>query len=239
MVDCSNACSGGSTRPIEPLHVTNDIFDALLLSLLLQIAFTSDKLLDVVSFEHENKMTMMEFTRNDLLHYIDPTSLHGALVYGIIFFGLALFAARLVRISLKRSRKFFPDTSEAIFVSQLLQVIIYVVALILYAHLIPALRSLGTALLTGASVVSLVVGLASQSSIGNLVAGFSIFLFRRFKIGDRLQINTPKGMATGMVEAMTLGYTTLRTAENEEIMVPNNMMINSIIIRISPKSHGD
>jgi small-conductance mechanosensitive channel len=182
---------------------------------------------------------MMEFAHNDLLHFIDPTSLHGALVYGIIFFGLALFAARLVRVSLKRSRKFFPDTTEAIFVSQLLQVIVYVVALILYAHLIPALRSLGTALLTGASVVSLIVGLASQSSIGNLIAGFSIFLFRRFNIGDRLQINTPKGMASGTVEAMTLGYTTLRTAENEEIMVPNNMMINSIIIRISPKGHED
>jgi hypothetical protein len=55
---------------------------------------------------------MMEFSRNDFLHYIDPTSLHGALVYGIIFIGLALFATRLVRISTKRSRKFFPDTSE-------------------------------------------------------------------------------------------------------------------------------
>ncbi len=182
---------------------------------------------------------MMEFARNDLLRFIDPTTLHGALVYGIIFLGLALFVARLVRISLKRSRRFFPDTTEAIFVSQLLQVIVYVVALILYAHLIPALRSLGTALLTGASVVSLIVGLASQTSIGNLIAGFSIFLFRRFNIGDRLQINTPRGMVTGTVEAMTLGYTTLRTAENEEIMVPNNMMINSVVIRILPKEHED
>ncbi len=184
-------------------------------------------------------MTMIEFARNDLLRFVDPTSLHGALVYGIIFFGLALFVARLIRISLKRSKKFFPDTTEAIFVSQLFQVIVYIVALILYAHLIPALRSLGTALLTGASVVSLIVGLASQTSIGNLIAGFSIFLFRRFNIGDRLQINTPRGMVTGTVEAMTLGYTTLRTAENEEIIVPNNMMINSVVIRILPKEHKD
>ncbi len=180
---------------------------------------------------------MMEFAYSDLLHYVDPTSLHGAFVYGIVFLGLALFAARLVRISLKRSRRFFPNTAEAIFVSQLLQFVVYVVALILYAHLIPALRSLGTALLTGASVVSLIVGLASQTSIGNLIAGFSIFLFRRFKVGDRLQINTPKGLATGTVEAMNLGYATLRTAENEEIMVPNSLMINSIIIRISPKGN--
>jgi small conductance mechanosensitive channel len=181
---------------------------------------------------------MMEFIRNHL-RFIDPTTLLGALVHAIIFLGLALFAARLVRISLKRSRKFFSDTTEAIFVSQLLQVMVYIAAFILYAHLIPALRSLGTALLTGAGVASLVVGIASQSSLGNIIAGFSIFLFQRFHVGNRLQINTPKGLLTGTVETMTLGYTTLRTAENEEIVVPNNMMINSVIIRLSPKGYED
>ena len=182
---------------------------------------------------------MLEFERNHYLHVVDPGTMLGALVYAVIFLGLAVAAARLVRISLRRSRKFFSDTSEAIFISQLLQVLVYLAALILYAHVIPALRSLGTALLTGASVATLIVGLASQSSLGNLIAGFSIFLFRRFHVGDRLQINTPKGPAIGTVEALTLGYTTLRTAENEEIMVPNNLMVNSVVIRLSHQEQED
>jgi small conductance mechanosensitive channel len=180
---------------------------------------------------------MTENIRDHFPHLFDPTSLLGALVYAVFFFGLALFASRLVRISLKRATKLFPDTAEAIFVAQLLQVIVFLVAIILYAHLIPSLRSLGTALLTGASVASLIVGLASQSSLGNVIAGFTIFLFQRFHVGDRLQMNTPKGLATGTVEALTLGYTTLRTSENEEIMVPNSVMANSIIIRLPPPGH--
>jgi small-conductance mechanosensitive channel len=108
---------------------------------------------------------MREIFRNHFPHLFDPTSLLGVLVYAVFFFGLALFASRLVRISLKRATKFSPDTAEAIFVAQLLQVVVFLVAIILYAHLIPALRSLGTALLTGASVASLIVGLASQSSL--------------------------------------------------------------------------
>jgi len=182
---------------------------------------------------------MKEFLSNHLPHFFDPSSLLGALVYAGIFFGLALFASRIVRISLKRATKFFPDTAEAIFVAQLLQVIVFLVVFILYAHLIPALRSLGIALLTGASVASVVVGLASQSSLGNVIAGFSIFLFHRFHVGDQLQMNTPKGLATGTIEALSLGYTTLRTTENEEILVPNSVLANSIIIRLQPRVHEE
>ncbi len=177
---------------------------------------------------------MKEFVRSRLLDFFDPTSLLGALVYAVISFGLALFAARLVRISLKRATKFFPDTAEAIFTAQLLQVLVFLTAFILYAHLIPALRSLGTALLTGASIVSVIVGLAAQNLLGNVIAGFSIFLFQRFHVGDRLQLNTPKGMTTGTVEALTLGYMTLRTSDNEEIMVPNSVMATSVLIRLPP-----
>jgi len=184
---------------------------------------------------------MEEFVRTHILHFFDPTTLLGALFYAVIFFGLALFAARLVRISVKqrskRGSKLFPDTAEAIFAAQLFQVIVFLVAFILYAHLIPALRSLGTALLTGASVASVIVGLASQNSLGNLAAGFSIFFFHRFHVGDCFQLITPRGLATGTVEALTLGYTTLRTSENEEIMVPNSVMVNSVIIRLPPMGH--
>ena len=181
----------------------------------------------------------MESVSYSLQHFLEPTSLLGAMVYGVIFLGGAFFIAQLISVSLKRSRKFFSDTREAIFISQLLRATIYVVAFILYAHLIPALRSLGTALLTGASVVSIIVGLASQSSIGNIIAGFSIFLFRRFHIGDRLQVSTPKGLVTGTIEELTLGCTTLRSSDKEEVVIPNNLMINSIIIRISSKGDED
>ena len=71
--------------------------------------------------------------------------------------------------------------------------LIWVVLLILYAHLIPVLRSMGTALLAGASVASVVLGLAAQSTLGNLVAGVSLTIYRLFRLGDTLRVAAPTG----------------------------------------------
>jgi small conductance mechanosensitive channel len=68
------------------------------------------------------------------------------------------------------------------FLQQFASAVIWIVMLILYAHLIPVLRSMGTALLAGASVASVVIGLAAQSTLGNLVAGVSITIYRPFRL---------------------------------------------------------
>ncbi|MGH7770497.1 MAG: mechanosensitive ion channel domain-containing protein, partial [Candidatus Binatia bacterium] len=36
----------------------------------------------------------------------------------------------------------------------------------------------------------------------------------------------------GTVYALSLGYTILRNAENEEIIVPNSVMVSQVIIRL-------
>jgi small-conductance mechanosensitive channel len=103
---------------------------------------------------------------------------------------------------------------------------------LIYAHLIPELRALGTALLAGVSVVSVVLGLAAQSTLGNLVAGVSLVLYRPVRVGDSVQLNSPKGLITATVERVSLGYTVLRDADSSEIIVPNSVMAGSVVIRI-------
>jgi small-conductance mechanosensitive channel len=105
--------------------------------------------------------------------------------------------------------------------------------LILYAHLIPVLRSLGTALLTGASIASVVIGLAAQSTLGNLVAGVAITLYRPFRLGDRLQVAAPTGTEVGSVESISLGYTTLRTDDGRLVVVPNSVAASQVAINLS------
>jgi small-conductance mechanosensitive channel len=102
---------------------------------------------------------------------------------------------------------------------------------ILFAHLIPELRSLGTALLTGASVASILVGLAAQSTLGNLIAGLALLLYRPFQIGDTVQLTVPAGVQTGKIEDITLGYIVIKTPENHEIVVPNSVMASQAIIK--------
>ena len=54
------------------------------------------------------------------------------------------------------------------------------------------LRGLGTAWLTSAGVAAVVVGLAAQNTLGNLIAGVSLVLYRPFHLGDHLQVSVPR-----------------------------------------------
>jgi small conductance mechanosensitive channel len=168
---------------------------------------------------------------------LNPGTLPGAIFYGLVFLVLALLAVRLVRLmvaqTLRRDHKHLIDRTVATFLTQLVQIVIYLLAFTLYAHLIPALRSLGTALLTGVSVASVVIGLAAQNTLGNLIAGISLLLYRPFQVGDRVQINAPTGLETGTVENLTLGYTILRTFDNRQIVVPNSAMANQVTINLN------
>ncbi|MBY0364665.1 hypothetical protein CDN99_15305 [Roseateles aquatilis] len=122
------------------------------------------------------------------------------------------------------------------FVSALAQVLAYLVAFVLYAHLVPELRALGTALLAGVSVVSVVVGLAAQNTLGNLIAGFSLVLYRQVRVGDTVSLDSPKGMVTARVELISLGFTVLRDEQQQEVIVPNSVLMNSTILRVARSS---
>src|ERR1700740_191377 len=137
-----------------------------------------------------------------------PDTLLGAALYLLVFLVLALLLARLLRAGLHTAmtRQQHVDRPPIAFLQQLGSAAVWVVMLILYAHLIPVLRSMGTALLAGASIASVVIGLAAQSTLGNLIAGVSITIYRPFRLGDSLQVTAPTGTETGSVEAITLGY---------------------------------
>jgi small-conductance mechanosensitive channel len=134
-----------------------------------------------------------------------PTTVIGAVFYAAVFFGVAAVAARLIRVLASHSERHLTDVTALRFVVSLLQVCAFVVAFIFYMHLIPPLRAFATALLAGVSVVSIVLGIATQNTLGNLIAGFSLVLYHPFHVGDVVQLNTPKGLTTGTVEALVLG----------------------------------
>jgi moderate conductance mechanosensitive channel len=171
--------------------------------------------------------TLLAYIGRDVLV---PTTVIGAFVYGVAFFGLAVVAGRLIRVVATHSERHLTDVTALRFVVQLLQMCAFAVAFILYLHCIPPLRAFATTLLAGVSVVSIVLGLAAQNTLGNLIAGFSLVLYHPFHVGDMVQLNTPKGLTTGTVESLALGYTRLRDAEGAAIIVPNSVMVSSVIV---------
>jgi small-conductance mechanosensitive channel len=73
--------------------------------------------------------------------------------------------------------------------------------------------------------------LAAQNTLGNLIAGLSLLLYRPFQVGDSVQLTAPTGIEIGKVVDLTLGYTVIRTPEDRQIVVPNSVMANQAIIK--------
>jgi small-conductance mechanosensitive channel len=172
---------------------------------------------------------------HDLVSYLRPDSFVGAIGYLVLFVLAAMVLSRALRAAVHAAmtRSGHLDRTTLSFLQQMGSALIWVVLLILYAHLIPALRSMGTALLAGASVASVVIGLAAQSTLGNLVAGVSITIYRPFRLGDTLLVAAPTGTEVGVVELISLGYTTLRATDGHLIVLPNSIAASQVTINLN------
>jgi small conductance mechanosensitive channel len=172
----------------------------------------------------------------DLLGFLKPDTFLGAIVYLLLFVLVALVLSRLLRIAvhsgLTRQDHSHIDRTTVSFLQQIGVAAIWVLMLILYAHLIPVLRAMGTALLAGASIASVVIGLAAQSTLGNLVAGVAITIYRPFRLGDTLLVTAPTGTEIGVVDLISLGYTTLRTPDGRTVVLPNSIAASQVTINL-------
>lgn len=170
----------------------------------------------------------------DVLLQIHPATLTGAITFAVMEVILGILGTFLIRASaaaaLRRGRI---DPTVVMFLRPLGQIVLWGVLLVAYAHIIPSLRSLGTALLAGASILSIVFGVAAQSTLGNLIAGIAILLYRPFRIGDRMQVAVPGGVETGLVESVTLGYTVLQTYDNRRVVLPNSVVSNQTTVNLT------
>jgi small conductance mechanosensitive channel len=179
-------------------------------------------------------MNELKTGENDILSHFRPDNLVGALFYLVLFVLLALLVSRALRTAVRAAmtREGHADRTTIGFIQQLGTVIIWVVIIILYAHLIPVLRAIGTALLAGAGVASVVIGMAAQSTLGNLIAGIAITIYRPFRLGDTLQIVAPTGNEIGVVDGISLGYTRLLTPDSRLVVLPNSLAASQVTINL-------
>lgn len=82
------------------------------------------------------------------------------------------------------------------------------------------------AFLGGAIAISL--GLGAQNLIGDFINGFMVIIDKSVNIGDIIKIDN----VIGKIEKIGIRYTKIRTNENSEFIVPNNVMINNKFIKL-------
>tara|TARA_Y100000815_G_scaffold44703_1_gene36877 strand:+ start:1172 stop:2035 length:864 start_codon:yes stop_codon:yes gene_type:complete len=168
---------------------------------------------------------------------LHPDTWSGAFALAILFWvgGLLLSWTlhRAIWLVIERDRDQRIDRMAARFLSKVASVFVWLIIMMLYAHMIPALDRLSTALLASVSVASIVIGLAAQSTLANFVSGLSLIFYRPFRLGDRIQINAPTGLETGVVEDVSLGYTILQTFDNRRVIISNSVISNTVMVNLT------
>ncbi len=104
------------------------------------------------------------------------------------------------------------------FIKSIATVIISVLAISAILWNIPAARQLGETILTSAGVLGIIVGVAAQKSIANLVTGFQLAFTQPIKIDDEVMIEGE----FGTVEDVTLTYVVVKTWDWRRLVLPLN-----------------
>jgi small-conductance mechanosensitive channel len=83
------------------------------------------------------------------------------------------------------------------------------------------------ALALGGAATAVVVGLAAQQTLGNLIAGTVLATARPFRVGERLRLQGGglAGTVEGVVSSLGLLYTTLSRGA-DAILVPNSVVLS-------------
>src|SRR6266511_3290953 len=90
---------------------------------------------------------------------------------------------------------------------------------------IPQVRAVAGGLLASSAVIGIVVGFASQRTLGNFVAGLLIAFTQPLRLGDDVVIENTEGR----VEEIGLIYTFVRTRNGDRLVIPNEKLASDTI----------
>ncbi len=132
-------------------------------------------------------------------------------------------AARLMYRAMKRSRA---DTGIITFLCSLARGLFKIIVCV------TAAAQLGmnvNTILAALGAAGLTVGLALKDSMSNIASGVQIIFTKPFRVGDYLATADVEGT----VERIETMFTTLRTADNKCVIIPNSKLTVSIITNYS------
>jgi small-conductance mechanosensitive channel len=86
-------------------------------------------------------------------------------------------------------------------------------------------------LAVGGAFTAVIVGLAAQQTLGNVIAGVVLLSARPFRVGDRVRIQAGAlgGQLEGVVSSLGLLYTVLSSGD-DLIMLPNSGVLNAAVV---------
>ena len=149
---------------------------------------------------------------------------HRLIIAAAVFAAITLIA-RLIDMWLVRR----PLAPEAVTRYRVLRrtvtVAILVVGFFSALLVIPQVRAVAGGLLASSAVLGVIIGFASQRTLGNFVAGLLIAITQPVRLGDRVSY----AGESGVIEEIGLTYTFIRTADQARLVVPNEKLASDTI----------
>ena len=102
---------------------------------------------------------------------------------------------------------------------------VMVVGLLSALLVIPQVRAVAGGLLASSAVLGIIVGFASQRTLGNFVAGLLIAFTQPVRLGDDVTVEDTEGV----VEEIGLIYTFLRLPDGDRLVIPNEKLASDTI----------
>lgn len=122
------------------------------------------------------------------------------------------------------------DNQLVVFFRDFFKVVVLIIGILMFTRFV--LNFNISNLITGLSIITAAVALATRESLENLIASFIIFFDKPFTMGDLVKVEN----ITGNVERIGLRSTRIRTDQKTFITVPNKKMVDSILDNLSLRS---
>jgi small conductance mechanosensitive channel len=149
---------------------------------------------------------------------------HRLAVVGVVML-ITVVAARLIDRRIAR-RQLPPEAiTRYRVVRRSVTTVIVFIGLLSALLVIPQVRAVAGGLLASSAVLGIVVGFASQRTLGNFVAGLLIAFTQPLRLGDEVVVEDTQGI----VEEIGLIYTFVRTENGDRLVIPNEKLASDTI----------
>ena len=101
----------------------------------------------------------------------------------------------------------------------------------------PSFSDIGTTVFASAGVLSVVAGLAAQTSLGAVFAGMQIAFSGAIRVGDVVQLEN--GQWWGRIEEITLSYVVVRLWDERRLVLPTHLLHHRAVRELDPQRHRD
>ncbi|MDP5146977.1 mechanosensitive ion channel family protein [Shewanella sp. ULN5] len=156
-----------------------------------------------------------------------------SVTFKIVVFTLIIFLSSLVAKVVTRIATKAVSSSKLRFSKLLQDFFISLSSKAIFAiGLLVALSQLGFELgplLAGFGIAGVIIGFALQDTLSNFASGMMILIYRPFDVGDLINA----AGVTGRVSHMSLVSTTIKTLDNQRLIVPNNKIWGDTINNIT------